>query len=89
MLYRYGGDLFYALSISLGEARTKGIDISEVCTHLNAKCHTIIKDLIQEDAASPHNIESLNVEQIIKKIDPEQYVYKQGLLQLKQQTQIQ
>ena len=27
--YRYGGDLFYALSILLGEARTKGTDISK------------------------------------------------------------
>ena len=43
VLYRYGGDLFHALSLSLGEARAKD-NISEVCTQLNTKCHVTIKN---------------------------------------------
>ena len=70
MLYRYGGDSFHALSLSFGEARAKD-NISEVCTQLNTKCHVTMKNLIQEDVASPHSIEGLNVQELISIIDPD------------------
>ena len=46
VLYRYGGDLFYALTVSLGEARTRNPEfkdnLSVVCLDLNKKFHSTI-----------------------------------------------
>lgn len=73
VIYRYGGDIFHALSVSLGQARNHDSKdkLSEVCLELNSKCQATIKDMIQQDALTPHNIESIDIEKFISKLDPD------------------
>ena len=67
VLHRYGGDLLYSLSVSLGQSKTmqtmqnsshKEKEFNEVltetCTKLNTKCHASIKGLLKKDSESPH-----------------------------------
>ncbi len=72
VLYRYGGDLFYALTVSLGEARTRNPEfkdnLSVVCLDLNKKFHSTIKFHYK---LSPHNIECVNIEYFVSKIHPD------------------
>lgn len=70
VIYRYGGDIFHALSVSLGQARNHDSKdkLSEVCLELNSKCQATIKDMIQQDALTPHNID---IEKFISKLDPD------------------
>ena len=79
LLYRYGGDLVHALTVALSQTsqcnksqEQPGFQekLSEVCQTLNEKCHTHIKKLIEEDAACPHRIESLDIEKLISELDP-------------------
>lgn len=73
ILYRFGGDIFRALSTSLVNARKKnsGDTLSEVCLTLNAKCHANIKKFIQNDAEAPHSIENFDVSRLINDLDPD------------------
>ena len=73
VLYRYGGDIFHALSVALGQARNRDTSdqLSQICLSLNAKCHTTIKDLIQQDSLAPHNIESTDINRFISDLDPD------------------
>lgn len=83
LLYRYGGDLVHALSVSLGQSRTQSSKssgksasdfqqtLSETCLTLNAKCHTSIKSMIQKDASSPHQIEHVDIDEFINQLDPD------------------
>ncbi|XP_064384664.1 uncharacterized protein LOC135333611 [Halichondria panicea] len=73
ILYRHGGDIFYALSVALGHCRrheTKD-KLSEVCLTLNEKCHKSINELIEQDSGQPHNIESIDINKFINKLDPD------------------
>ena len=81
VLYRYGGDLFYALNVALGQVRNltkKTADnlsaennLSETCRSLNMKFHANIKRMIEKDASSPHRIEDVDIESFIKDLDPD------------------
>ena len=73
ILYRFGGDIFHALSISLGQARNHDSTdhLSEVCLNLNKKCHASIKEMVQQDAVAPHNIESIDINKLISELDPD------------------
>ena len=65
LLYRYGGDLVHALTVSL--ATSTGSDnteveghrerLTQVCRSLNKKCLAQINQMIQEDSNSSHRIE--------------------------------
>ena len=74
VLSRYGGDIFHALSVALGQSRSQ-LDSSDqlfqVCLTLNAKCQTTIKDLIQKDSLAPHSIESTDINKFINDLDPD------------------
>ena len=73
VLYRYDGDIFHAFSVALGQARNRDTSdqLSQICLSLNAKCHTTIKDLIQQDSLAPHNIESTDINKFISDLDPD------------------
>ena len=81
LLYRYGGDLVHALSISLGQSRTQSSKnseksdfqqtLSKTCITLNAKCHASIKSMIAKDASSPHQIEHVDIDEFIDQLDPD------------------
>ena len=44
-------------------------NLSEICLTLNAKCHTHIKKIVEQDARSPHLIEAFEIEKFIDSID--------------------
>ena len=78
VLYRYGGDLFYALNVARGQVRNltkKTADnlstennLSETCHSLNMKFHA---NMIEQDASSHHRIEDVDIESFIKDLDPD------------------
>ena len=80
ILYRYGGDLFHALSVSLqkrygqpdnsdSEHENVKENVRQVCTQLNAKCHTQVRKLLDSDRKHPHKIEDFNADSFISTID--------------------
>ena len=79
LLYRYGGDLVHALTVSL--ATSTGSDntedeghrerLTQVCRSLNNKCHAQINKMIQEDSNSPHRIEQFEIDKFIDTLDPD------------------
>ena len=86
VLYRHGGDLVHALSISLSQTREQlsrtstkekndsdkfQLNLASLCTTINNKLHTCIDTLLQEDATHPHSIENINVDEFISKLDPD------------------
>ena len=88
VLYRHGGDLVHALSMSLGQNRTQTSrtsalqksdgdklqsNLTSICTTINGKFHTCIDALIHEDTAHPHVMENINIDQFISKLDPDMW----------------
>ena len=83
LLYRYGGDLVHALSVSLGQMRNKPhnqgrgetehsefqMNLKQTCEVLNDKIHKCINKLVQQDSASPHSIEDINIDKFISEMD--------------------
>ena len=80
VLYRYGGDMLHALNKALGQVRnlTQKLtseeqfqqQLSETCLTLNSKFHASIKDMVKQDALSPHNIEDFDLDSFIRDLDP-------------------
>ena len=77
-MYRFGGDIYHALSVALSNADTSSVPttsnketMAEVCQTLNRKCHTQINKLIQEDTMSPHCIENIDLNKFIEELDPD------------------
>ena len=84
VLYRYGGDLLYALNVSLGSSRAQVTNtddtstdnyfkdsLTRTCLALNAKFHVCIKKSLKQDAINPQNIEDIDIEQCIREFDPD------------------
>jgi hypothetical protein len=86
VLYRHGGDLVHALSMSLGQngthtSRTSALQKSDsdklqsnlttICTTINGKFHTCIGTLIHKDTAHPRVMENINIDQFISKLNPD------------------
>ena len=75
LLYRYGGDLVHALTVSLGQGQTTNRDntcdddnekLSQVCLRLNGKLHSQINKMIEQDYLNPHMIEHFDVDKFYK-----------------------
>ena len=82
VLYRFGGDIFHALNVALGQVRTHKspttspeeefqTKLSDTCLSLNAKCHACIKNMIEKDASCPQMIEDIDIESFIDNLDPD------------------
>lgn len=82
LLYRYGGDLLHALSVSLGQTRKAQKqgrsdsddfnfqrNVTQTCEVLNEKMHKCIKNLVQQDTVSPHSIEDIDIDNFINDLD--------------------
>ena len=83
LLYCYGGNLAHALSVSLGQMRNKPhnqgrgetehsefqMNLKQTCEVLNDKIHKCINKLVQQDSASPHSIEDINIDKFISEMD--------------------
>ena len=75
ILYRYGGDIFRALSTSLWQEQKNSdtnIDkttTKEICLLLNTKLHNQANKLIEQDFSSPHRIEDFDTDSFISSID--------------------
>ena len=77
LLYRYGGDLFHALTVSLWQQQghsmdtnTSNIDnLKQVCTQLNTKFHEQSRRMAQDDSNHPHSIEEFNADNFISSLD--------------------
>ncbi len=74
MLYRYGGDIFHALSASLWQKQGQPIvsereKLKQVCNQLNAKCHTQVMRMIEDDRNMPNSIEEFDADSFINSLD--------------------
>ena len=73
LIYRSGGDLLHALTVSLGHDRSKTKKMAAAekfffdqqliptCKLINQKVHKCITKLVGEDLECPHNIEDVDI----------------------------
>ena len=85
LLYRHGGDLVHALTVSLARNRGRqsgndesniddNIDnesLTQVCLKFNTKCHAQISKVILEDSLNPHRIEQFELDKFLGSLDPD------------------
>ena len=83
LIYRSGGDLLHALTVSLGHNRSKTKKKAELpaekknfdqqliptCKFINQKVHKCITKLVGEDLECPHNIEDVDIDNFISQLD--------------------
>ena len=73
LLYRYGGDLVHAPTVSHAKdtctVDEEDNDLTHVCLQLNRKCHNQISRMIKQDSITPHKIEQFEIDKFISSLD--------------------